>query len=152
MRDVDMSGFTLAILRQTNMPAILIEYGFMDYEKEAVKMLDPKWQKQCAEATVKGICEYFGIKYKAEEEPKPPVEKPKKETEFEPYVIRITEDTLNVRKGPGAEYDVVGTVKENNIFVIVEEVKNKDGEVWGLLKAFRKERNGWINLKYTQKK
>ena len=35
MRDVDMSGFTLAILRQTTMPAILIEYGFMDYEKEA---------------------------------------------------------------------------------------------------------------------
>ena len=42
--------------------------------------------------------------------------------------------------------------KENNIFVIVEEIINKDGEVWGLLKAFRKERNGWINLKYTQKK
>ena len=42
MRDVDMSGFTLAILRQTNMPAILIEYGFMDYEKEAKLMLDKK--------------------------------------------------------------------------------------------------------------
>ena len=45
MRDVDMSGFTLAILRQTNMPAILIEYGFMDYEKEAKLMLDKKHQK-----------------------------------------------------------------------------------------------------------
>lgn len=70
----------------------------------------------------------------------------------EPYKVKIDTGLLIVRKGPGAEYDVVGTVKENNIFVIVEEVKNKDGEVWGLLKAFRKERNGWINLKYTQKK
>lgn len=70
----------------------------------------------------------------------------------EPYKVKINTGLLPVRKGPSAEYDVVGTVKENNIFVIVEEVKNKDGEVWGLLKAFRKERNGWINLKYTQKK
>ena len=70
----------------------------------------------------------------------------------EPYKIKIDTGLLPVRKGPSAEYDVVGTVKENNIFVIVEEIINKDGEVWGLLKAFRKERNGWINLKYTQKK
>ena len=70
----------------------------------------------------------------------------------EPYKVKIDTGLLPVRKGPSAEYDVVGTVKENNIFVIVEEVINKDGEVWGLLKAFRKERNGWINLKYTQKK
>ena len=70
----------------------------------------------------------------------------------EPYKVKIDTGLLPVRKGPSAEYDVVGTVKENNIFVIVEEVKNKDEEVWGLLKAFRKERNGWINLKYTQKK
>ena len=70
----------------------------------------------------------------------------------EPYKVKIDTGLLPVRKGPGAEYDVVGTVKENNVFVIVEEIINKDGEVWGLLKAFRKERNGWINLKYTQKK
>ena len=153
MRDVDMNGYTLAVLRQTNMPAILIEYGFMDYEKEAMKMLDPKWQKQCAEATVKGICEYFGIKYKTEkEESKPPVEKPKEESEFKPYVVRITEDTLNVRKGPGIEYDKVGVVKKGDAYTIVEEKKAKDGGKWGLLKAFKKERNGWINLKYVKKK
>lgn len=70
----------------------------------------------------------------------------------EPYKVKIDTGLLPVRKGPSAEYDVVGTVKENNIFVIVEEVISKDGEAWGLLKAFRKERNGWINLKYTQKK
>ena len=70
----------------------------------------------------------------------------------EPYKIKIDVGLLIVRKGPGREYDEVGVVKENNAFVIVEEIINKDGEVWGLLKAFRKERNGWINLKYTQKK
>ena len=69
----------------------------------------------------------------------------------EPYKIKINVGLLIVRKGPGIEYDEVGIVKENDAFVIVEEVINKDGEVWGLLKAFRRERNGWINLKYIRK-
>ena len=67
----------------------------------------------------------------------------------EPYKVKIDVGLLIVRKGPGREYDEVGVVKENNAFVIVEEIINKDGEVWGLLKAFRRERNGWINLKYV---
>ena len=77
----------------------------------------------------------------------------KKETVnvVEPYKIKIDIDLLIVRKGPGEEYDEVGTVKKNNAFVIVEEAMNKDGEVWGVLKAFRRERNGWINLKYVCK-
>ena len=69
----------------------------------------------------------------------------------EPYKVKIDVGLLIVRKGPGREYDKVGVVKENNAFVIVEEIINKDGEVWGLLKAFRRERNGWINLKYVCK-
>ena len=69
----------------------------------------------------------------------------------EPYKVKIDVGLLIVRKGPGREYDEVGVVKENNAFVIVEEVINKDGEVWGLLKAFRRARNGWINLKYVCK-
>ena len=70
----------------------------------------------------------------------------------EPYKVKINTGLLIVRKGPSAEYDVVGTVKENDAFVIVEEAIDKDGIKWGLLKAFKKERNGWINLKYTQKR
>lgn len=154
MRDVDMCGFTLAILRQTNMPSVLVEYGFMDYEKEAVKMLDPVWQKQCAEATVKGICEYFGMKYKKDTTKKDEHKKDnvEQDTSFKPYIVKIEEDILNVIKGPGAEYDKVTTVKKGDSYTVIDEVKSKDGDIWGLLKAFKRERDGWINLKYTKKK
>ena len=154
MRDVDMSGFTLAILRQTNMPSVLVEYGFMDYEKEAVKMLNPVWQKQCAEATVKGICEYFGMKYKKDTAKKDEHKKDnvEQDTSFKPYTVKIEEDILNVRKGPGAEYDKVTTVKKDDAYTVIDEEKSKDGGTWGLLKAFKKDRDGWINLKYTKKK
>lgn len=72
--------------------------------------------------------------------------------EFEPYKIKINTSALTVRKGPEELYDVVGIVKEGDTFVIVEECYDRSGELWGLLKAFRRERNGWIKLKYTKKK
>jgi len=68
------------VLRETKMPAVLIEYGFMDDPglDEAAQMLDPKVQKDFAVATAKGICEYFGVKYVPESQPKPePQQDPK---------------------------------------------------------------------------
>lgn len=144
-RDVDVSGFTLAILRQTNMPAVLVEYGFMDYFDEAKLMLDKNWQKKCAEATCKGICDFFGVKYKAPET--------KKETSNGNikvnFVVRILpneDNSLNVRKGPGLSYAITGTVKPGDAFTIVETTSTGK---WGKLKSGL----GWINIssQYVQK-
>ena len=81
--DKNWSGFTLAILRQTHMPAVLIEYGFMDYEEEAMKMLDPKWYTKLAEDTCKGICKYLGVTYKKADNKDP-------KDEFKPYIAIVT--------------------------------------------------------------
>ena len=103
--DKDWSGFTLAILRQTNMPAILIEYGFMDYKEEALKMLNPKWYIKLAEDTCKGICNYFGITYKAANnvEDKPVIEptpsKPSETTQSGKYIVRYLQRSLNADYG-----------------------------------------------------
>lgn len=61
--DTDISGFSLYILRKTNMPAILIEYGFMDNWEDVKRMVTDKFQHDCAEATVKGICKTLGVSY-----------------------------------------------------------------------------------------
>lgn len=50
-------------LRTTNMPAVLIECGFMDNKREAMLMLDKDFIKEVAQESCKGICEYLGIKY-----------------------------------------------------------------------------------------
>lgn len=62
------------VLRETRMPAVLIEYGFMDDPdfSESIEMLDPKVQKAFAVATAKGICLYFGVKFVPELPPAPP--------------------------------------------------------------------------------
>ena len=36
------------------------------------------------------------------------------------YLVKITADVLNVRKGPGTNYAVTTTVKQNQVFTIVE--------------------------------
>lgn len=67
---------------------------------------------------------------------------------FAPYMVRITADVLNIRKGPSAKYDVVGYIQDEGkgAYTIVEE---KSG--WGLLKSYSDNRNGWISLAYTKK-
>lgn len=68
--DITQSGINIAVLRNTNMPAILTESGFMDNLEEARTMLDPEFQKADAEATCRGICKYFGGTYVPEKESK----------------------------------------------------------------------------------
>ena len=132
MRDVDMSGFTLAILRQTTMPAILIEYGFMDYEKEAKLMLDKKHQEKCAEAVAKAVCEYFGVTYVAKKSEV-------KNTEDKPQVIskteylRIISDSVNIHSS--ADFNsssVVGKVKKGDVFTIAQKIERTGTDMYKL--------------------
>lgn len=62
---------------------------------------------------------------------------------FQPYVVIVDTDVLNVRTGPGVSYPIATTVKKGQAFTIVE-VKNG----WGKLKSGA----GWISLEYTKKK
>ena len=59
-----------------------------------------------------------------------------------PYLVRITADSLNVRKGAGTNQPIVTSVKKGEVFTIVE-VRNG----WGKLKSGA----GWISLAYTEK-
>lgn len=140
--DTQWSGFTLAILRQTKMPAILIEYGFMDFEKEAMKMLNPSWYNELAEDTCKGICDYLGITYKKSNSGNGGYA-PSTDTKFKPYIVRVNTDGLNARKGAGVEYDIECVLNKGVAITIVEEKKAKDGGTW--CRALSKY---WVNKKY----
>ena len=120
MRDVDMSGFTLAILRQTTMPAILIEYGFMDYWNEAKLMLDKKHQEKCAEAVAKAVCEYFGITYTEKQEAN--------KTKY----VRILQD-INIHSKPDFDAaNVIGKVTAGGAYTVVETIKRTGTDMYKL--------------------
>ena len=56
------------VVRETKMPAILSENGFMDNKREALLMINVDFQKEVAREHAQGICDFFGVKYIAEVE------------------------------------------------------------------------------------
>lgn len=65
-----------------------------------------------------------------------------------PYLARVTITDLNIRKGPGTNYDKTGRYTGVGTFTIVEESSGQ-GSVkgWGRLKSG----TGWISLDYCTK-
>lgn len=67
---------------------------------------------------------------------------------FKPYVVTITAtDGVNIRKGAGTNYAVVGAIAKGGAYTIVEEKDGKGANKWGKLKSGA----GWIALDYTEK-
>lgn len=70
-RGVKTSNFT--VIYKTAMPSILIEYGFYTNKDDLTILKNEK--DKLVKATVIGVCEYFGIDYK-EQNNKPSINKP----------------------------------------------------------------------------
>jgi N-acetylmuramoyl-L-alanine amidase len=51
------------VLRETNMPSVLVECGFMDNLEEAKLLLSDDFRRECAKEIAQGVCEYFGVNY-----------------------------------------------------------------------------------------
>ncbi len=66
---------------------------------------------------------------------------------FTPYVVRVTADVLNIRKGPGTNYGTNGSINNGGAYTIVAESEGQGATKWGKLKSGA----GWISLDYTKK-
>lgn len=58
------------------------------------------------------------------------------------YLVKVTANKLNIRSGPGTNYEIQGAITDKGIYTIVDTI---DG--WGKLKSGA----GWIHLDYTKK-
>lgn len=57
------------VLRETKMPAVLVECAFMTNLDDARLLLSDAYRSECAEELARGICEYFGVPYVKEQPP-----------------------------------------------------------------------------------
>lgn len=102
------------------------------------------------EAICKGLCSYFGIKYKSASTGSGNSSSGSSGTSsaFKSYIVRITpSDGVNIRKGAGTDYAIVGEIAQGGAYTIVEEKTGKGAAKWGKLKSGA----GWIALDYTEK-
>ena len=65
-----------------------------------------------------------------------------------PFLVRVGINDLNIRKGPGTNYNRTGQYTGKGVFTIME-VKSGQGSDsgWGRLKSGA----GWISLDYTSR-
>ena len=52
---------------------------------------------------------------------------------------------------PGTDYDKTGKNTGKGAFTIVEEAEGKGASLWGLVKSYQKNRDGWILLDYAER-
>jgi N-acetylmuramoyl-L-alanine amidase len=64
------------VLRETYMPAVLMEHAFMTNAKDLVLLKSDDFRKKSAEALTRAVCKYFGKAYKEKSTPKPSTSKP----------------------------------------------------------------------------
>ena len=140
----------LAVLRLSNMPAVLNEGAFVDNLKDIQDWNEDHELKKLGEAYAKAAAEYLNLPKKtsvtkpAETTVVKPVEKPVEKTEANnAYRVKVTVAALNVRKGPGTNYAVSTVIRDKGVYTIVEETNDN----WGKLKSGA----GWISLNYTKK-
>ncbi|RDY30153.1 GH25 family lysozyme [Lachnotalea glycerini] len=58
------------------------------------------------------------------------------------FKVKVTADSLRIRKGAGTEYDQVGSIRDKGVYTITKTISN-----WGYLKSGA----GWICLDYVKK-
>lgn len=64
------------------------------------------------------------------------------------FLVKVTAKKLNIRSGPGTNYNKAGTIKKDDVYTIVEIKSGAGSESgWGKLKSGA----GWISLDYTKK-
>lgn len=129
---------SLYFINKTAMPAVLVETAFIDNAAD-ISIIDNK-EKQAAFGRVYGeaILDYIN------HTTAPPDSVPK------PADLLIKAKVpLNVRKGPGVEYQVTGELDTQYKYTIIQEAQALDGGTWGKLKSGW----GWVNVseKYVER-
>lgn len=85
---------TLAVIRETNAPAVLVEIGFLDWDAD-MRIFDAT---KAAQAIARGICKHTGVAYKPAAAAAPPI-------------TGLTLDTSSKDLTTGAKYTVLAKCK-----------------------------------------
>ena len=124
--------------------AILVEGCFMDNYEDSRYMMTEEYAQEYAQAIFDGIVSTYGNKIVATGQVKTTNVNIIKTSVKPGDFVRVKEigETLNIRRYPGPQSEVVGEVQPGESFTVVDV--NESG--WGLLKSYETGRDGWVKL------
>lgn len=141
LREGGVKEDNLHVVRETNMPACLVELGFITNEKDYNLIMNNK--DRFAKSIAKGICKFNGVAWK---ETTGPSSEGFKNGDYSGKKARVTADVLNVRYDRGIEHDVIGQVKHGDI-VNLQYCLNG----WISIEGFKGNKGlGYVNSKYLE--
>lgn len=129
LRNRGVKSANLHEVRESNMPAALLELGFMDIQREADLMKSEAYQRECAQEVAIGLCKYFNVAYvPAISTPTPsPVD-----GEIGVFTVGVSQ--LNVRQAPDLNAKIVQVIKQGEAY-----------KVWGVSGHWYNVGNGWVS-------
>ena len=135
------------VIKNTKMPAFLLENGYMDSNVDVPIILSQEHADKTAQGLLNFIVKEFKLakdSTKAPVQESPKVDAPAVNTNSGSYKVKVLVDDLNIRAGAGTKYAIKGVIKDHGIYTIVETSGN-----WGRLKSGA----GWISVssKYVKK-
>lgn len=142
------SGSHLYFIKKTNMTAVLCECAFIDNDTDNDIIDTIAEQRAFGVAYAKAILEYLGIAYNSASTPTSNSNRIPTNVTSTKFNVKVDIPDLNIRKGPGTNYDKIGRFTGIGTFTIVE-VKSGTGSKtgWGKLKSGL----GWISLDYAKR-
>lgn len=134
------SGDYYGVLRgaaSVGVPGILMEHSFHTNLAATNWLLVDANLKKLAQAEASTIAAHYGIQKTTAANPVSTV------SPTERYCVKVTVSALHIRAGAGTSYPIIGCIRDNGVYTIVQTSSN-----WGKLKSGA----GWICLDYTVRK
>lgn len=129
--------------RLVNVPGLILEHSFHTSSETVKWLLKDDNLEKLAKAEAECIHKFFGGQNGISEPVKEEVNHTVTTGSFK---VRVTINNLNIRKGPGTDYDSVGYYIPPGVYTIEERSDGKGSHNgWGYLKS----KVGWISLDYV---
>lgn len=142
LREGGVKEDNLHVVRETNMPACLVELGFITNEKDYNLIMNNK--DKFAKAIAKGICKFNGVTWKESSGSSSAVGF--KNGDYSGRKARVIADVLNVRYDRGTQYNVIGQVKNGDIINLQYCLNG-----WISIEGFKGNKGlGYVNSKYLE--
>lgn len=128
--------------RSVETPGLILEHGFHTNTKNSKWLLDEDNLALLARTEATTINEILSTKVEEPKKEDPVVEKKPDELK-----VRVSITNLNIRKGPGTNFDKEKKPIEPGVYTIVEVQKGTGSKAgWGKLKSGK----GWISLDFVE--